>query len=44
MAELYKISEIKSNTNNPRVIKDDKFKKLVQSLKDFPASAAVQQW
>jgi DNA modification methylase len=41
-AELYKISEIKSNPNNPRVIKDDKFKKLVQSLKDFPAMAAVR--
>jgi len=31
-----KISEIKSNPNNPRLIKDDKFKKLVQSIKDFP--------
>ncbi len=31
-----KISEVKSNPNNPRLIKDDKFKKLVQSIKDFP--------
>jgi len=31
-----KISEIKPNPNNPRLIKDDKFKKLCQSLKDFP--------
>ena len=31
-----KISEIKLNPNNPRVCKDDKFKKLVQSIKDFP--------
>jgi hypothetical protein len=31
-----KTSEIKSNPNNPRLIKDDKFKKLVQSIKDFP--------
>jgi DNA modification methylase len=31
-----KISEIKLNTNNPRLIKDDKFEKLVQSIKDFP--------
>lgn len=31
-----KISEVKSNPNNPRIIKDDKFKKLVQSIKDFP--------
>lgn len=31
-----KINLIKSNPNNPRLIKDDKFKKLVQSIKDFP--------
>ena len=31
-----KISEIKPNPNNPRLIKDDKFKKLCQSLRDFP--------
>ncbi len=31
-----KISEIKPNPNNPRLIKDDAFKKLVQSIKDFP--------
>jgi ParB-like chromosome segregation protein Spo0J len=31
-----KISEIKLNPNNPRLIKDDKFTKLVQSIKDFP--------
>jgi len=31
-----KINKIKSNPNNPRIIKDDKFKKLVQSIKDFP--------
>ena len=30
------ISEVKVNPNNPRLIKDDKFKKLVQSVKDFP--------
>ena len=28
--------KIKLNPNNPRIIKDDKFKKLVQSIKDFP--------
>ena len=33
---LYKISEIKPNPNNPRIIKDDKFKKLVKSIQDFP--------
>jgi ParB-like chromosome segregation protein Spo0J len=31
-----KISEIKSNPNNPRIIKDDKFAKLVKSIKEFP--------
>lgn len=30
------IREIKPNTNNPRIIKDDKFKKLVKSIKEFP--------
>ena len=30
------ISKIKLNPNNPRLIKDDKFIKLVQSIKDFP--------
>jgi hypothetical protein len=34
--EKVKIGSIKTNPNNPRVIKDDKFKKLVQSVKDFP--------
>lgn len=31
-----KISEVKVNPNNPRLIKDDKFVKLVQSIKDLP--------
>jgi DNA modification methylase len=31
-----KISQIKSNPNNPRLIRDEKFNKLVQSIKDFP--------
>jgi DNA modification methylase len=30
------IKDIKPNPNNPRLVKDDKFKKLVQSIKDFP--------
>jgi hypothetical protein len=34
--QVVKISEVKLNPNNPRLIKDDKFKKLVQSIKDFP--------
>ena len=35
-SQLIKLSEIKSNPNNPRVIKDDKFQKLVKSIKEFP--------
>jgi site-specific DNA-methyltransferase (adenine-specific) len=34
--EKVKISAIKANSKNPRVIKDDKFKKLVKSIHDFP--------
>lgn len=34
--EFYKISDIKQNPDNPRTIRDDKFQKLVQSIKDFP--------
>ena len=31
-----KITKLKSNPSNPRFIKDDNFKKLVNSLKEFP--------
>ena len=31
-----KISKIKSNPNNPRLIKDYKFRKLVKSIEEFP--------
>ena len=34
--ESRNIAEIKPNPKNPRVIKDDKFKKLVESLRTFP--------
>ena len=34
--EKVKLSDIRPNPNNPRVIKDDKFKKLVKSIQDFP--------
>lgn len=30
------ISKLKSNENNPRYIKDENFKKLVKSIKEFP--------
>jgi len=31
-----KITDIKVNPNNPRIIKDEKFKKLCNSIKEFP--------
>ena len=34
--ERVNIGLVKSNPNNPRIIKDDKFKKLVTSIKEFP--------
>ena len=36
MKRIVKINEVKLNPNNPRLIKDEKFKRLVQSIKDFP--------
>ena len=34
--EKVKISKVVPNENNPRFIKDQKFKKLVKSIKEFP--------
>ena len=31
-----KLSDIKANPSNPRLIRDDKFKKLVKSISEFP--------
>ena len=36
MKEQVKLYKIKGNPNNPRIIKNDKFKKLVKSIKEFP--------
>jgi len=36
------IAEVKINPNNPRLIKDDKFTKLVQSIKDFPEMLEIR--
>jgi ParB-like chromosome segregation protein Spo0J len=41
-AEVLPISSIKSNPNNPRVIKDDKFEKLVKSIKEFPKMLEIR--
>ena len=37
-----KLSEIKSNPNNPRIIKDDKFRKLVKSIQEFPKMLEIR--
>jgi hypothetical protein len=39
---LTKISAIKHNPNNPRILKDDKFAKLTQSIKDFPQMLGIR--
>ena len=31
-----KLSDIKANPNNPRLIRDDKFKALIKSIEEFP--------
>lgn len=36
-----KITELKLNPTNPRVIKDEKFKQLVKSIQDFPETPMV---
>lgn len=37
-----KISDIKLNPNNPRLIKDDKFAKLVKSVQEFPEMLEIR--
>jgi DNA modification methylase len=36
------ISKVRPNSDNPRYIKDEKFKKLVQSIKEFPEMMPVR--
>jgi hypothetical protein len=36
MKQKININKIKGNPGNPRIIKNDKFKKLVKSIKEFP--------
>lgn len=40
--KVVKLSEIKSNPNNPRIIKDDKFGKLVKSIQEFPKMLEIR--
>ena len=37
-----KINEVKLNPNNPRIIKDDKFAKLVKSIQDLPQMLEIR--
>ena len=39
---MMKISDVKLNPNNPRLIKDDKFRKLVKSIEEFPKMMALR--
>lgn len=43
MSQYLPVNAIKSNPTNPRVIKDEAFNKLVQSLKDFPEMAETRE-
>ena len=40
--KLVKIEDLKDNPNNPRVIKDEKFRKLVKSIKEFPKMLEIK--
>ena len=42
MIEEVNIKLIIPNPSNPRFIKDDKFKKLVKSIKDFPEMLTIR--
>lgn len=37
-----KITEVKANPNNPRIIKDEKFKILVKSIQEFPKMLEIR--
>lgn len=39
---LVDIKTVKKNPNNPRIIKDDKFLKLVNSIKEFPKMLEIR--
>jgi site-specific DNA-methyltransferase (adenine-specific) len=40
--QIVKLKDIKPNPNNPRIIKDEKFKKLVASIKEFPEMLEIR--
>ena len=42
MIQKVKIGILNQNANNPRIIKDEKFKKLVKSIKEFPKMLQIR--
>ena len=42
ITELININKIRLNPSNPRTIKDDKFNKLVKSIKEFPEMLKIR--
>ena len=42
MVETVAISNVIPNEDNPRILKDDKFKKLVKSIKEFPEMLQIR--
>lgn len=40
---IVNIKDIKTNPNNPRVIRDEQFKKLVKSIQEFPEMLSVRK-
>jgi len=41
-AEVVNINKVRTNPNNPRIIKDDKFQKLVKSIQEFPQMLEIR--
>jgi ParB-like chromosome segregation protein Spo0J len=41
-AELVNINKVRTNPNNPRIIKDEKFAKLVKSIQEFPQMLEIR--
>ena len=41
--EKVKLSKIKPNPDNPRLIKNDQFKRLCKSLQDFPEMLSLRE-
>ena len=40
--QLVPVSKVRNNQNNPRIIKDAKYKQLVESIKNFPEMREVR--